>query len=205
MEELNGAGLDWAVASRPHPEQSVSGDGYVVKRFEAGALLAVVDGLGHGTEAARAAAVCVDTLSAAAEMPIVALLRRCHERLHGTRGATVSVAAFDFRNHTMTWSGVGNVTALLLRADDPVHSKTESLVQRAGLLGSGVPSLLASNVRLRRGDLLVLATDGIEPGFENSARRGGTPRAVADRILSEHAKSTDDALVLAARYTGVKT
>jgi len=203
MEELNGPGVDWAVALRPHPSQSVSGDGFVVRRFEGGVLMAVVDGLGHGSEAALAASLCVEVLSAGAELPMVTMLRNCHERLRGTRGATASAVAVDFARDAMTWSGVGNVLALLLRSDGPTGSNSETLVQRAGLLGSGAPSPIASTVTLRRGDTLVLATDGIGAGFERLARHGGPPQAVADRILKGHAKDTDDALVLVARYTGL--
>ena len=204
MEELSGSRVAWAVASQPHPAQSVTGDGYVVKRIQRGLLAAVVDGLGHGADAAAAAALCIDTLAANAELPILTVLRHCHERLRGTRGATVSVAVFDFEIDTLTWSGVGDVVALLVRADETARPKTETLVPRAGLLGSGSPALVASNVALGRDDVIVLATDGIEPGFERSVARSGRPQALADRILNAHAKRTDDALVLVARYAGLQ-
>jgi serine phosphatase RsbU (regulator of sigma subunit) len=137
-------------------------------------------------------------------LPVLATLRLCHERLRGTRGATASVASFDYANDELTWSGVGDVVALLLRADAATHPKAESLVLRAGLLGSGSPALIASIVPIRRGDLVVLATDGIGMGFERTVDRARRPQVVADRILANHSKRTDDALVLVARYTGLR-
>ena len=202
MESLNVTGAAWGMACLPHPKASVLGDGYVVKPLPNGLMLAVADGLGHGSEAATASALCIDTLSMNAELSIPAMLRLCHEKLRGTRGATMSVASFDYAADEMTWSGVGDVAAVLIRADAATPPGMESLVLRAGLLGSGSPALTASCTRIGRGDLVVLATDGIGPGFEGTVDRGGTPQAVAERILADHAKRTDDALVLVARYTG---
>ena len=47
--------IDTAFATLPHPGQSESGDLCLIKRMGKGTLLAVVDGLGHGQEAAAAA------------------------------------------------------------------------------------------------------------------------------------------------------
>jgi serine/threonine protein phosphatase PrpC len=182
----------------------VLGDGYVVKRLRAGLMMAVIDGLGHGSEAAAAASLCVDTLTAHAESPVLTMLRHCHERLRGTRGATVSVVCFDFATGAMIWSGVGDVAAVLFRADQAARPREEALVQRAGLLGSGSPTLVASSTPIHSGDLVVLATDGIVPGFERSVDRGRKPQALAEKILAEHTKGTDDALVLVARYSGIQ-
>jgi serine phosphatase RsbU (regulator of sigma subunit) len=204
MEGLKGSGTAWGVASSPHPDQTVLGDGYVVRPFPNGLLVAVVDGLGHGSEAAIASAFCIETLTANAQLPVLAMLRLCHERLRGTRGATVSATIFDYTRDELTWSGVGNVAALLLRADIAARPSTETLVPRAGVLGSGAPALTATSVRVNRSDLVVLATDGIRQGFDRTVDRRGTPQAVADRILADYSKRTDDALVLALRYTGVR-
>lgn len=204
MEALNETGVTFGVASQPHPKQIVLGDGYVVKALRNGVMIAVVDGLGHGSEAATAAALCIDTLSKNAELPIPSMLNHCHLKLRGTRGATVSVASFDYAHDEITWSGVGDVVALLLRADPATRPAVETLVLRAGLLGSGSPSVIASSLRIGRGDLVVLATDGIGLGFERTVGLGGKPQVIAERILVDHSKGTDDALVLVARYEGIR-
>ena len=204
MESLNDRGVEWGLASLPHPEQSVLGDGYVVKALPDGLMMAVVDGLGHGSEAAKATALCVAMLSASAELPVFEMLRLSHERLRGTRGATASVARFDYACNGLIWSGVGDVMGLLFRGDVAAGSGTETLLSRPGVLGSGAPTPTASQINVRRGDLLVLATDGIARDFERSVDRGAEPRVVAERILADHSKRTDDALVLVARYWGLR-
>jgi len=54
--------IEWGVASRALPGQPASGDINVVKSFTDGVLIAALDGLGHGEEAATAAAVAAATL-----------------------------------------------------------------------------------------------------------------------------------------------
>jgi phosphoserine phosphatase RsbX len=48
----------------------------------------------------------------------------------------------------------------------------------------------------------VLATDGIRSRFADAIDAREPPRRIAARVLAEHARDSDDALVLVARYTG---
>jgi negative regulator of sigma-B (phosphoserine phosphatase) len=57
-----------------------------------------------------------------------------------------------------------------------------------------------STIRVRAGDVLVLATDGIDNDFTSSVELDREPQPLADFILARHAKSTDDALVFVARF-----
>src|SRR5260370_31641963 len=63
--------IEWGVAARALPGQTVSGDLHLVKPFFKGVLLAVVDGLGHGDEATVAAQLAVTTLERNAEESIL--------------------------------------------------------------------------------------------------------------------------------------
>lgn len=47
--------IAFAVAGRPHPLEKISGDAWLLDQTERGYRLALVDGLGHGPDAARAA------------------------------------------------------------------------------------------------------------------------------------------------------
>jgi negative regulator of sigma-B (phosphoserine phosphatase) len=200
MEALRITGIPWAVASAPHPGETVLGDAFLVKEIRGGTLLAVVDGLGHGPEAAAAAAIGIATLEANADAPVSAMLDACHEKLRGTRGATVSVAVLDFERDAMRWSGVGDVAVVLLRSGFP--SRARSLVRSRGVLGSGSPTWLVTTEPLQRGDLVVLSSDGIRPGFEPAIRCEARAHDIAETVLAGHRKGSDDALVLVARYGG---
>ena len=202
--------LDWAVAARPLAGQSVSGDLQVIAPFPGGALVGVIDGLGHGEEAAAAAAVAATTLTKHAHEPLILLLKQCHEQLKGTRGVVLSVASFTARDNTMTWVGVGNVEGVLWHVNEEGQSSSESLPLRGGVAGYQLPPLRTFVLPVTQGDLLIFVTDGIRSSFARDLSRSDllrrhTPEELqhlANRILEQHGKSTDDALVLVVRYLG---
>ncbi len=194
--------IEWAVAEMALPGQVESGDRYLVTPTPEGALVAVVDGLGHGSEAAEAAQVAVRCLERNAGQPVIPLIQRCHERLAATRGAVMSVASFNVRDETMTWVGVGTVEGVLLRAHATVSPRRESLLLRGGVVGVHVPALAASIIPVVRGDTLILASDGVRTDFAERLLPGGPAQQLADRIVADSGTRTDDTLVVVARYLG---
>jgi negative regulator of sigma-B (phosphoserine phosphatase) len=202
METLNKLIIEWGSASLTMAGEAQSGDKHVVKGLPHGALWAAIDGLGHGEEAAAAANIAARVLQAAGTESLISLLKRCHECLHSTRGVVLSLAFFNAVDETMTWVGVGNVEAVLQRADPAADPGYESLVLRNGVVGSRLPLLHAAIVPVMRGDTLIFATDGVRREFTERLARGDGPQQLADKILGQYAKGTDDALVLVARYVG---
>jgi phosphoserine phosphatase RsbX len=196
------ASIDWSVAARPVNGQRVSGDLHLVKPFDHGVLLAVIDGVGHGEEAQAAAHLAAEVLNKHALEPTITLIKRCHQELVRTRGVVLTVAKLQLVEKTMTWLGVGNVEGRLFRADARASHPSESVLMRSGLVGYQLPALQASVLPLVSGDVLIMATDGIDASFEAGIHLNEKPKQMADRILSEHFKGNDDALVLVARYLG---
>jgi|SRR5579859_5403213 len=196
--------IDWSVAARPISGQSVSGDLYLVKPCDHRILVAVIDGVGHGNEAAAAARAAAEILGHYTREPTISLIKRCHQALAQTRGVVLTVAKLNPVENTVTWLGVGNVEARLLRADKGASHPRESVLLRGGLVGYQLPELAASVIPVATGDLLILATDGINAAFEDGIDFTETPGRIADNILKRHFKGNDDALVLVARYLGMR-
>ena len=194
--------IDWGVATLTLAGERESGDLHLVKPIGAGVLVSVVDGLGHGVDAAAAARAAVAALNRHAQESVLLLLQRCHQALAGTRGVVVSVALFDRTDGSMTWLGVGNVEGVLLYADGGGRRGRERLVTRGGIVGSELPPLRAEVLAVAPGDTLILATDGVHSGFADDLTVDAPPQQLADQILERCGKSTDDALVLVARYVG---
>ncbi len=138
-----------------------------------------------------------------AEKSMISLVRRCHEALMKTRGVVMTLASLNGLENTLTWMAVGNVEGRLLRRDERAAPASESVLLRGGLVGYQLPGLHTSVVPIAPGDLLILATDGVRPGFADGVNVSQTPGQLAGQILSEHFKGTDDALVLVARYLGM--
>ena len=197
------AKIDWAVAKRALPGQPVSGDMHLVHPHEHGVLLAVIDGLGHGPEATRAAETAVDALRRQPGDSVHALANRCHAALSQTREVVMTLVALNEADHTITWGGIGNVEALLFRHDSGGVASPESALLRGGTVGgSQLPAFYASVIPINPGDLLILASDGIRPDFDQDVLVKSPPQRIADHILNKYFKGTDDALVLVVRFNG---
>jgi serine phosphatase RsbU (regulator of sigma subunit) len=196
--------IEWAAARRPRPDEQICGD-YPIALDIGGkaALFGVLDGLGHGTEAATAAMRAADVISDSRTEPLEVLFLLCHQALADTRGVAMTLAQLDFEAATMRWIGVGNVTAnLVAKAASGVEVRSCALLA-SGTVGYRLPEVLHPNsVAIRPGDLLVLASDGISEDYLDSIDFAGPAMTTAEQILDKHAKETDDALVLTARHRG---
>jgi phosphoserine phosphatase RsbX len=192
--------IEWAVASRAFPGEVDSGDRCFVRPEADGALLAVVDGLGHGAEAARAAELAIRIIGSRADEPGPAIVARCHEALRGGRGVTLGLARWNGRARDLAWLGVGDVCGILLR--DGSGAAHQRLLSHVGVVGHVSTPLRVRTASVRESGLLVLATDGIEWSFERLLDPREPPESLANRILLQCSKKTDDALVLVARLIG---
>lgn len=196
--------LEWGVALAPLPGEADCGDLYVVRAFDGGVLVGVIDAIGHGAEAGRIAGLAAGVLERHAAEPVHALILRCHQRLRGSRGAAISLASFDDRACTMAWLGVGNVNGVVVRAGVLPQPRRDSLLVRGGLVGDRLPELELTAIALAGGDLLIMATDGIASGFGEALSGKLEPQQLAERIERGYARTTDDSLVLVARYAGAR-
>ena len=201
METIRSPMAEYGIAKFVLPGEGESGDQHLVCCNQSGILVAAIDGIGHGAEAASAARAAVTVLRNGVGEPVIPLLMTCHERLRATRGVVLSIASVDVRHGLMTWLGVGNVHGVLVRADKKLTQET--LLLRGGVVGDHLPQLQAAVLPVGQGDLLVFATDGIRADFTGTLSPLENPQRAADRILKVFGNGSDDALVLALRITGI--
>lgn len=196
--------VEWSMRSRTLPGETHCGDRCLVMQVWEGVLVAVIDGIGHGEEAARAARCAIETIEANATRSFSSLLQECHMRLQRTRGVVMSLAFLD-NQRTMTWMGVGNVEGRLIRRRVQYADKTEALLLRTGVVGGDaemLPTFYPRGVALDRGDLLIMATDGIKNDFDVDIDVAKGPKHIADDLIVNKSRPNDDALVFVGRYTG---
>jgi serine phosphatase RsbU (regulator of sigma subunit) len=194
--------VEWASAARPAGPGSEMGDAYLVRSVEHGVLIAVVDGLGHGPEAALAAQRALQALERSSQSLPSALVSECHRALQSTRGVVMGIAHVDVQADALTWIGVGDVRAVLHRAGPAGPAKTEILVTHNGVVGRSLPPLRPVRRSLLVGDTVIVATDGVRDGFPPGLKENEPPDRIANDLLQRHSVATDDALVLVARYRG---
>jgi serine phosphatase RsbU (regulator of sigma subunit) len=196
--------LTLGIATAPRTGELHSGDRYVVRSLKGGNLLAVIDGQGHGERAAHSAELATSLIERFAGEPLSTLATLVHLGLRHERGAALSLAWVDRREETLTWLGIGSAQGVLLHADPHTKPPMRSLLVRAGTIGDRLPQLEPTKLPLAHGDTLLFTTDGIDAGYREALPklRELAPDQLAARILADHGRSDDDALVLVARYAG---
>ena len=151
-----------------------SGDLAVVALLPEGVLVAGIDGLGHGAEAARAARGPPTSCASSPSADLVLLVERCHAALRGTRGAAISLAFVSPPTSGMTWLGVGNVEGRVLErrpVGDPAR-RARSRCAR-GVPGHELPPVRPATLAIGR------ATSSCWPPTASSAPSPTRPMSPA--------------------------
>jgi phosphoserine phosphatase RsbX len=195
--------FSYAVVCVPGRVEIEPPDLCLVRPTDRGALVAVLDGAGLGAEAGRATRLAASIVEEHAGEGVIPLLRFCHDRLRGTPGAVISLVSVDALEGTLTWTGVGNVDGVLVRANPSAQYGDASIPLQAGVVGYRLPTLEARLTPIGPGDLLILTTDGIRGDFIRAFSADDQPRAIAEYISSNFRKGDDSRLVFVARYLGL--
>jgi negative regulator of sigma-B (phosphoserine phosphatase) len=153
-------------------------------------LLALIDGLGHGPEAAKAAASAIDELEGVSlSSSLLEMMERVHASLRGTRGAAGTVSLLQ--NGKIQACGVGNVE--LRSAETAIP-----FVFSPGILGARVQKFRVCEAPIQPRTRLVMFSDGISTRLRLDQVRGLSPEEACATIIERHRKSEDDATVLVA-------
>lgn len=194
--------LSWGGVAVPLEGEEACGDAWCVRRLdrEGGALMLMVDGLGHGRSASEAAHAALRVFqSRANDDDPVSQIEHVHEGVRHTRGAAISVARIDVRSETLTFAGVGNVAGTIVA---PGAAPGRKMTSHNGTVGHVMRRVQAFQHPFPPGSLMVLATDGVSTGWSLSAYPGlceAHPLLIAAVIYRDFGRGRDDAGVLVAR------
>jgi Stage II sporulation protein E (SpoIIE) len=197
--------LEIGGATRARRNAAMNGDAFVIERFKGGALIAVVDGLGHGERAFRAAEVAVRCLRSRPEQALDVVFRGVAKACHSTDGVVMAAARFEFANGVaFEFASIGNIEArLFVAASIPdLAPRTETLMVRRGILGANAVDPYVTRHSWPAGSALVLHSDGVVSRWgiaEFRDVRYETASAMADAMLGRLAKEDDDATLVVVR------
>lgn len=184
------------------PGEQACGDAWASHLDEAGRrTVFMVDGLGHGTEAAVAANEAVAQFQRSRHEPPAQILHAVHQALRHTRGGAVAVARIDPASATVAYAGLGNIAGAVVTPGAPVRR----MVSHNGTAGHNARKLQAFDYPCGRGALLVMHSDGLSGGWALDAYPGLArqhPLLVAGVLYRDFARGRDDATVVAARTDG---
>jgi len=189
------------------------GDGCGYWRGGGQTILCVVDGLGHGPYAEKAARAAIDCVTRHLSESLPDIFAVCNEAIRGTRGVAMGIAVIDEEAQQLTYAGIGNTRALIARGRPPApidrhgtgpcrrvaEGRTIRMSSNWGIVGGGYKTLTPETVPLMPGDLVILFTDGLAEAIDlagyNDALRADVQR-LAGKILGDWGRETDDAAVL---------
>jgi hypothetical protein len=182
--------------SRPCAGETFNGDGYYIRRMDGRTLLAVVDGLGHGTGALAATRVALDSIDGWTGEPLDELVYAAHDALRATRGAVMSVALLDHNREQLHFAGVGNINTRVFGASAPAHPLPIN-----GTLGTRLAKVPVWQYPWQTGATIIMASDGLSASWDMNAYPGlleYPPQLVAGVLLRDYGRTSDDATVLVA-------
>ena len=156
----------------------------------------VVDGLGHGPNAAYASRTATDAFAKHATAAPGALMQICHAALAPTRGAAGAAARVDPAKKQGTFAGIGNIACRV-----EASGGRRQLVSHSGTLGHVMRRLQEFEFDFPAGALLILHSDGLTTRWTNADYPGldgpGTPVSIAGvAMYRDHERGSDDVTVV---------
>lgn len=165
-------------------------------RHDTSLLIVFFDVAGHGPRAAAVGREIEQWLRSHADLDPAAILERLNEKLRGKRNAVVLACRFAPAARTMTWAGIGNLTFL------QVSPEKMFLQPQEGIVGYVAPKPKTFEADLQGGEVFVMHSDGVASRAADVAGQvRGDARTIAERVLAECARDTDDASVVVVTVT----
>ena len=189
--------LAFGVATRPRLAEAENGDAFVIKQWGESALLGVIDGLGHGPFAHRAAQAARQYVEGHCDRPLEQIFCGTDRACRATRGVVMALARFDWGRGLLTFASVGNIEIRIFPHSDPFQ-----FCIRRGIIGLNAPGAVVTEHSWPLDHLFMLHSDGLRTHWNWQDFPGLTDQPAstqAQDFLRLLAKEEDDATVLVVR------
>jgi anti-sigma regulatory factor (Ser/Thr protein kinase) len=186
--------LAFGVATRSRTKNDLNGDAFVIKQWAESALVGVIDGLGHGQFAHRAAQAACQYVESHFDLPLEQIFLGAGRACIATRGVVMALARFDWGQDRLTFASVGNIEVRIFPSSRSFH-----FIIRRGIVGLNAPRPVVTESPWAAGNLMVLHSDGLNThwSWEDFPGLTGQPADVAAQaLLRKLAKEDDDATVV---------
>ena len=188
------AEIELGAVCLPMGGEEVAGDGWLLEASGDYRTVLVVDGLGHGPNAARAARAATEAFAAHAEAAPATLMQICHRALATTRGAAGAVAKVVAAKKHGTFAGVGNIACRVESSGE-----RRQLVSHSGTLGHVMRRVQEFEFAFPAGSLLILHSDGLTSHWVSSDYPGLAAKhagLIAGVLYRDHDRGRDDVTVV---------
>jgi anti-sigma regulatory factor (Ser/Thr protein kinase) len=173
------------------------GDAWGIVNHPDGATILVADGLGHGPDAALASRAAVQILHACSDLNPARLIEAMHQAMRATRGAAAAVAKLDIATESLSFAGIGNISATILDGDN-----RKQLVSHNGIVGNNMRKVQEFVLPWPVGTFCILCSDGIGTQWDLNAYPGLRychPALIAGVLYRDFSRDRDDATVVVVK------
>ncbi len=191
--------VDWGAINRPAPHETLCGDTWRLAQRNGELALMVVDGLGHGPQAADAATTAARVFDGDSFATPAGFLTTVDRSMRGTRGAAIAVAQVNTRVGKVQFAGIGNIAGSLRSRES---TKGRGLVSHNGTVGVEVRKVQQFDYDYSHDSLLILHSDGLQGRWSFDAYPGlidRHPAVVASVLYRDFCRGRDDVTVCVIR------
>ena len=196
--ELPGGDLELGAVCLPRPGEYACGDAWAVAPApDGGILLLVVDGWGHGPDAAAAAGEALRIFRQGVQGGPAQLLGDMHAALKSTRGAAVAAALLDPRRRDIRYAGIGNIAGTVLAGFE-----SRSMVSHNGTVGHEMRKIQEFVYPWPEGALVIMHSDGLQMHWRLDRYQGigaRHPGVITGLLYRDFNRGRDDVTVLGVR------
>ena len=162
----------------------------------------VVDGIGHGEEAERAALAGATIFATDPFADPAVQMQRMHQAMQGSRGGAAAVALSDLGAGVLRFAGVGNIGARLL-----TQATSRGLASHPGIVGSMFRKAQVFDYPVQEERVLIMFSDGLQSRWDLRDYPGLVhrhPALIAAVLHRDFCRGRDDVtvLVIALEATG---
>jgi hypothetical protein len=159
----------------------------------------LVDGLGHGILAAEAAREAERVLAHSHSASATDILRDMHDALKKTRGAAAAIAEISPQKRTLTFAGIGNISAVVIEGQT-----RRGIASHNGTLGHQLHKIQEFTVPWTQSSLLIMHSDGLGSKWDLNHYPGLAskhPSMIAAVLYRDFQRERDDVTVMAAKHS----
>lgn len=195
-KKLPPSGTNRAGLTVPKRGELVSGDKWCIVESDGTINCLLIDGLGHGIEAADAANLAVKRFKENIPKAPAIVMEAIHKSLRGTRGAVGAVAQINSADGKVHFCGLGNISALVVNETSRKH-----LTSFNGTLGYEARRFQEYDHPWGGNSILLMHSDGLSSKtFEDiyTIQRQSAP-IVAAWLYQKYSKGNDDSTMLVCK------
>jgi len=178
--------------------EEICGDAWAVRCNDHRADAVLVDGLGHGPDAAKAAEAAVATFLARTHQSPSDVLDQADRALQSMRGAAMGATVIDTRRGEVTFAGIGNTAAIVASRE----GASQHLVSFGGIVGQRNIHHREFTATWSPDSIFIAHSDGITTRWSLAAYPGLAthhPSLIAGVLYRDFLRGRDDASVVVIR------